>query len=283
MKVEKGSALWRGIIAAIVGAVAMLLLMLAVGQFSIAYLLAGPFYGFGFAFANWHVVMQKTKRGAVQGGSVFAIGLILSHWLKDWRFGIFGWIFFLIRISWHLGFCWIPGIWYGIQAIREESKQQAVSNPVSDTDAEEQQLIQQRIARAAAAQAAAKAAQTTTGTTTTPFTPTTQNVSATPPVLSCVAGTFAGATFPIQPGEMIYLGSDPSACQIVLPGSSALSRHCALRYNPSRNCWQVQDLSGGQTFLNGIQPVSFGVPQDLPKGAILCVGQGKNSQRFCVQ
>ena len=88
MKVQKGSALWRGMIAAAVGFVGMSCLMLALGQFSFAYLLAGPFYGFGFAFANWHVVMQKTKQGAIQGAAVFGIGLVLSHWLKDQRYGM---------------------------------------------------------------------------------------------------------------------------------------------------------------------------------------------------
>lgn len=281
MNIQKGTALWRGIIAAAVGFVVMLCLMLALGQFSILYLLAGPFYGFGFAFANWHVVMQKTKQGAIQGAAVFGIGLVLSHWLKDRRYGMWGWAFFLFRVSWHLGVCWIPGIWYGIQAIRQERRGAApapVSPPASSADQEARQLNQQRIARAAAAQAAERAAASPPQPA---FVP--QPAAPSRPVqpdLACVAGAFAGAAFPISPGEIISLGSDPALCQIVLPQVSAASRHCSLLYNLSRGCWQARDLSGGLTFVNGVQPISSGAFQDLPRGSILCVGQGKNSQRF---
>lgn len=290
MRLQKGTALWRGIIAAAVGFVAMLCLMLALGQFSFLYLLAGPFYGFGFAFANWHVVMQKTKQGAIQGAAVFGIGLVLSHWLKDQRYGMWGWLFFVFRVSWHLGFCWIPGIWYGIQAIREESRGTAPAS-VSDEDLEARQLDQQRIARAAAASApqpapvpqavpvSRPAAVPRPAPTPQPAAPSKQ----TQPSLDCVAGAFAGARFPVSPGEIISLGSDPALCQIVLPQPFAASRHCSLLYNLSRGCWQAKDLSGGLTYINGIQPLSSGAFQDLPQGAVLCVGQGKNSQRFHLQ
>lgn len=295
MKVQKGSALWRGMIAAAVGFVGMLCLMLALGQFSFAYLLAGPFYGFGFAFANWHVVMQKTKQGAVQGAAVFGIGLVLSHWLKDQRYGMWGWLFFVFRVSWHLGFCWIPGIWYGIQAIREEARASAPT-PVTDADLETRQLNQQRIAQAAAAQAAERASRSTSQPAPAPQAVPVSQPAAVPqhasvpcvtaplhqtqPCLTCVAGAFAGADFPVSPGEIIYLGSDPSLCQIVLPQSLATPKHCSLIYNLNRRCWQAKDFSGGQTYINGIQPVSSDTFQELPQGAVLCIGLGKNSQRF---
>lgn len=298
MKIQKGTALWRGIIAAAVGFVAMLCLMLALGQFSFLYLLAGPFYGFGFAFANWHVVMQKTKQGAIQGAAVFGIGLVLSHWLKDQRYGMWGWLFFVFRVSWHLGFCWIPGIWYGIQAIREEARGTAPAS-VSAEDLEARQLDQQRIARAAAIQAAQRAAASAPQPAPVPQAVPVSRPAAVPrpapipqpaapskqtqPSLDCVAGAFAGARFPVSPGEIISLGSDPALCQIVLPQPFAASRHCSLLYNLSRGCWQAKDLSGGLTYINGIQPLSSGAFQDLPQGAVLCVGQGKNSQRFHLQ
>lgn len=296
MKVQKGTALWRGVVGAIVGAVVMLCLMMVLGQFSLPYLLAGPFYGFGLTFANWHVVMEKTKQGAVQGASGLAIGLILSHWLKDHRFGMWGWLFFLFRVSWHLGFCWIPGIWYGIQAIREEAQAPApVAASPSNVDWEARQLDQQRIARAAAAQAAARAAasaprpapasQPTPASRPAPA-PQSAPVSApgqTSHSLTCAAGAFAGASFPVSPGEVLSLGSDPTSCQIVLPQTCAATRHCSVLYNLNRGCWQVKDLSGGQTFINGIQPVTADRFQELPQGAVLCIGQGKNSQRFQLQ
>lgn len=286
MKFQKGSALWRGVIAAAVGFVVMLCLMLAVGKFSLLYLLAGPFYGFGFAFANWHVVMQKTKQGAIQGAAVFGIGLVLSHWLKDRRYGMWGWAYFLLRVSWHLGFCWIPGIWYGIQAISEERRTPAPvpASPSPAVDQQARQLDQQRIARAAAAQAAEKAARAASpAQSSPPASPPPPAGVPSQPSLLCMAGVFSGASFPVSPGEVLSLGSDPVSCQIVLPPACAASRHCSVVYNPGRRCWQVKDLSGGQTFLNGIQPVSSGGFQELPRGTVLCIGQGKNSQRFCMQ
>ena len=62
-------------VGAIVGAVVMLGLMMVLGQFSLPYLLAGPFYGFGLTFANWHVVMEKPSRERFKGRAVWPLVL----------------------------------------------------------------------------------------------------------------------------------------------------------------------------------------------------------------
>lgn len=79
-------------------------------------------YIFGFAFANWKEALQKTKDGAVEGGAVLGIGLLFSHLFNDKRFGMWGWLYFLLRVSWNIGMGWIPGVRYGIKAIKEEQK-----------------------------------------------------------------------------------------------------------------------------------------------------------------
>ena len=66
---------------------------------------------------------EKTKRGAIEGGAVLGIGIILSCLTENVKWGFWGWIYFVLRVSWHIGMCWIPGVWYGIQAIRLEKKE----------------------------------------------------------------------------------------------------------------------------------------------------------------
>lgn len=116
-------AVRRGIIGAAVGFAVLLFLLVSTGNSlggSGIYLLIGPIYGFGFAFANWKAVASKTGRAVKEGGAVLGIGVLLSSWTKHSRFGLFGLVYFIIRVCWHIGFCWIPGIFYGIAAIRRE-------------------------------------------------------------------------------------------------------------------------------------------------------------------
>ena len=67
----------RGITGAIAGEVVMIVIFILVAAsgaqvsfaYALIYLLFGPIYGFGFTFANWRLVAEKTKRGAVEGGA----------------------------------------------------------------------------------------------------------------------------------------------------------------------------------------------------------------------
>ncbi len=241
------TAVRRGITGAIAGEVVMIVIFILVAAsgaqvsfaYALIYLLFGPIYGFGFTFANWRLVAEKTKRGAVEGGAVLGIGIILSCLTENVKWGLWGWIYFVLRVSWHIGMCWIPGIWYGIQAIRLEKKE----------------LDQSGTARPEAARPPR-------------------------PALTGVTGIFAGTDFPVQADEELAIGSDPSVCQIVLPAECAAPIHCSIRYDSRRGCWQVRDLTDGQTFENGIRAIRTGVFEDIPKGRLICVGQGKYSQRF---
>lgn len=259
--VQKNSAVRRGLIGASVGLAVMILVVFftaasggGFGLISFFYILAGPFYGFGFTFANWHRIMEKTKRGAKEGAVVFGIGVLLSTFLDDRRYGIWGWIYFLFRVSWHIGIGWIPGIGYGISAISQELREREEPTGSSASGYREQYRDEPRLRAQAAAQGK--------------------------PALTCVGGVFAGAEFPIQTGEKILIGSDPASCQIVLPGGYAGPVQCALRYNQASCRWQGMDLSGGGTLLNGIRPLAGGNFQDIPAGSTVCIGEGKNAQRF---
>lgn len=278
MNFQKGTAAWRGAVAAAVGAGILVALVVITNGFNIPLVLfalvLGPIYGFGYAFANWHYIIKKTKQGAVEGAAVFGIGLLLSRLTRNSSYGAWGWVYFLIRVAWNLGMGWIPGVWYGIQAIRAEARRQAAPRPrsepagrvrVSPQAAQEQQALnRQRIETlksAMAAQPAQPAAR---------------------PHLACVAGAFSGASFPVQPGETLCLGSDPACCQIVLPGTVAAARQCLLQYDSVRG-WQGRGLPGTVTYINGVQPLDTEAFQPLPAGTLLCINQGRNSQRFRIQ
>ena len=276
MNFQKGTAAWRGAVAAAVGAGILVVLVVITNGFNIPLILfalvLGPVYGFGYAFANWHYIIKKTKQGAAEGAAVFGIGLLLSRLTRNSSYGAWGWVYFLIRVAWNLGMGWIPGVWYGVQAIRAETRQRTsrprpvspaaprarVSPPVAQ---EQRALNRQRIETLKAAMAAQQAVQ---------------------PSLDCVAGAFAGASFPVQPGEVLCLGSDPTRCQIVLPGTAAAARQCLLQYDSVRG-WQARGLPGAKTYINGVQPLGTDAFQPLPAGTILCISQGKNSQRFRIQ
>lgn len=277
------SAVKRGTIGAVAGFCVMLVLCIgcvaagvAAPGISVVYVLAGPLYGFGLVFANWHEVMKKTKTGAVQGAAGLAIGWILSRWLKDNRWGIFGWAYFLLRVSWHLGFCWIPGIWYGIQEISEERKAaQAAGTAAPGPGMRPRPQPRPQPRPVETLSAATPAAGIHAGAKSAASIP-----AAATPAISCVSGVFSGAVFPVRPGEELVVGSDPARCQIVLPPDYTAPAHCCIRYNGARGCWQVRDLSGGKTFENGVRMVRSDSFQEIPRGKLLCLGQGKNSQRF---
>ena len=93
------TAVRRGITGAIAGEVVMIVIFILVAAsgaqvsfaYALIYLLFGPIYGFGFTFANWRLVAEKTKRGAVEGGAVLGIGIQLftqhAHALHIFRLG----------------------------------------------------------------------------------------------------------------------------------------------------------------------------------------------------
>lgn len=282
------TAVRRGITGAIAGEVVMIVIFILVAAsgaqvsfaYALIYLLFGPIYGFGFTFANWRLVAEKTKRGAVEGGAVLGIGIILSCLTENVKWGLWGWIYFVLRVSWHIGMCWIPGVWYGIQAIRLEKKEldqsgtarPEAARPPRPAAASAASPVRQPVPQPASQKASAPIQS---------LQPAAQKaVEVVRPALTGVTGIFAGTDFPVQADEELAIGSDPSVCQIVLPAECAAPIHCSLRYDSRRGCWQVRDLTDGQTFENGVRAIRTGVFEDIPKGRLICVGQGKYSQRF---
>lgn len=69
---------------------------------------------------------------------------------------------------------------------------------------------------------------------------------------------------------------------LALAGTAAAARQCLLQYD-SVHSWQGRGLPGTVTYINGVQPLDTEAFQPLPAGTLLCINQGRNSQRFRIQ
>ena len=298
MKDNKGkkpmTMVGRGLTGAAVGFVFMLVVMIATnsggsgfGLHSLAYLAAGPLYGFGFVFANWHYVIQKTKVGAIEGAAGLGIGLVLAHLFRNRNWGIAGMLYFLLRVSWHIGFCWIPGIWYGIRAIREERRQERPAKPQKERREDRPAAAPAGARRSSTPAAAARPqAPSTPAGQARPQAPSTPAAAARPkapsarPQLTALSGLFSGGVFSAADGEELLIGSDPEVCQIVLPPECAAPIHCSLVFDRARGVWRARDLTEGQTLFNGARAARVGEFQDMASGTVLSLGHGANRQQF---
>lgn len=249
-KQKAGSALKRGIIGSATGFIVMLIISIALmahAGFSpiVAgiYSLAGLFYGFGFTFANWKYVLAQTKTSAIEGASGLAIGFILAHMFKEKKSGLYGWLYFLFRVSWHLGLCWIPGIGYGVSAICKELRGEAL----------EPLLLHQT-------------------------SDVLEQVKA--PSLLCTSGTFEGAEFRLNENEIITIGSNPSSSQIILSGQSIQDAHCKIWFDQESNSWCVVNISGGKTYRDEMVQLKQDILYQLSKGSILSIGSIEDIHQF---
>ena len=151
---------------------------------------------------------------------------------------------------------WIPGIWYGIQAIRAELKEAPVSVPTKNVPK--------------------RSASTVTPSTA----PVPQSTAVTAPVLYCLSGMFAGAELPLNKGEIITLGSDPSCCQLVLTEEDINPQHCQVGFDNETSRWYVIALSNSTVYRDQIRTLNPGAVTFLPRGTVLSMGQSPNSPRF---
>lgn len=109
----------------------------------------------------------------------------------------------------------------------------------------------------------------------TPVRPTDSTVS-----IRCLSGTFAGAEFELNWGEVLTIGSDPECCQIVLPGQTIAAAHCKLWFDSSSMLWCVVDLSKDTIYCDDNRTPDSTTIQTLPSGAVLSIGNGPELNRF---
>lgn len=247
---KPGSATRRGIIGAGMGlagtAVVMLLFAMATGSMDpLAVIPLGALYGFGLTFANLRELWEATKRSAGMGGAGLAIGVIIARWKGNYNYGILGILYFLLKVAWHFGMGWIPGVLYGVREIAAELRGEG-SGSTSFSLADE-------VPDAAPAPDAVPAASAASY----PLAPTIVGLS----------GPYEGAHIPAAPGETLVIGSDPSRAQIVLPASCAAPVHCELSFDAARGVWRLRQLADDDAASG--QPAS-----DVSRGSRVTIGLG---------
>ena len=94
--------------------------------------------------------------------------------------------------------------------------------------------------------------------------------------LVCTKGSMQGAEINILDGEMVTIGRDGAASNLVLSDRDISRRHCTVQFNASENCYYVTDYSSLGTRMNGTVQLDREVPTRCSRGTRIILGQGSN-------
>ena len=96
-----------------------------------------------------------------------------------------------------------------------------------------------------------------------------------------LTGDYADAIFRLDNDEVVTIGRDPKTSHIVMDESSrCVSRtHCSICASSLTSAYIVRDQSSNGTFING-ERIASGVDVEVPRGAILAVGDMQNTFRL---
>ena len=92
----------------------------------------------------------------------------------------------------------------------------------------------------------------------------------------CTKGSMQGAEINILDGEMVTIGRDGAASNLVLADRDISRRHCTVQFNASENCYYVTDYSSLGTRMNGTLQLDREVPKRCSRGTRIILGQGSN-------
>lgn len=90
-----------------------------------------------------------------------------------------------------------------------------------------------------------------------------------------LSGKESGYRYPVEDGEELIIGKDPSVAHIVVDsGHERISKkHCGIKWNAGMNQYQVIDYSTNGTYINSIRKLSKGLFVTVPKGTIINLGK----------
>lgn len=94
--------------------------------------------------------------------------------------------------------------------------------------------------------------------------------------LVCTKGSLDGAQIPVHDGEVITIGRDGAACNLVLPDMDVSRRHCTVQFSAAEDCYYVTDYSSTGTILDGIQALKKSTMTKCRKGSRILLGSGNN-------
>lgn len=92
----------------------------------------------------------------------------------------------------------------------------------------------------------------------------------------CTKGSMQGAKINILDGEMVTIGRDGAASNLILPDRDISRRHCTVQFNAVENCYYVTDYSSLGTQMNGSVRLEKEMPTRCSRGTRLILGQGNN-------
>ncbi|MCC8104049.1 MAG: FHA domain-containing protein [Clostridiales bacterium] len=90
----------------------------------------------------------------------------------------------------------------------------------------------------------------------------------------CQFGELSGARIPIDHGEEVKIGQDPSQCNLIASGNGILNLHCMIRFHEEKQNYAL--VSYGYTKIEGIGVVENGQFALIEKGTRIFIGNGEN-------
>lgn len=100
-------------------------------------------------------------------------------------------------------------------------------------------------------------------------------------VIHCISGAYQGADFVIADNEELILGRDGSLAQVVFQNAPKVSRkHCGIRYDKNRSCYEITDYSANGTFVVGGSRLVANRSTDLSSGTMIYLGNKDNQFRL---
>jgi hypothetical protein len=101
-------------------------------------------------------------------------------------------------------------------------------------------------------------------------------------MITFLSGSCAGYQIPINDGEEIVIGKDPSQCSIVIDKKYAKvsRRHCGVRFDPMQNLYIITDYSTNGTRVVGGAKLARGTANYFEKGTTINLAGTENSFRL---
>lgn len=100
----------------------------------------------------------------------------------------------------------------------------------------------------------------------------------------CITGEYQNCVFPINDGEELIIGKDPSVANVVIDSNrypTVSRKHVGIRYDSNSQLYIVTDYSSNGTFVSGQgQRLERNGNTYLKKGTIINICEGENSFRL---
>ncbi len=100
--------------------------------------------------------------------------------------------------------------------------------------------------------------------------------------ISFLLGQYTDSSIPVEAGDEIIIGKDPSSCSIVIDQSyrQISRRHCSIKFDAAHGAYQVTDLSSNGVYKEDGSRLPKNVAVRLERGTILILAKTNNIIRL---